>query len=127
MKGIGNGTSVIIFTGIVSGIPAKVAGTYDFLLGGQSGYTVLSGVSYFLIYLALSSLVVLVMAFFETSYRKVPIQQTGTGLNLIDNKQTHLPIKTNPAGVVPVIFASTLVTLVPMVAQFLDPNNMARI
>jgi preprotein translocase subunit SecY len=127
MKGIGNGTSVIIFTGIVASLPTKIFGTYDFLLGGQEGYSVLMGVSYFLLYLALSSLVVFIMAFFETSYSKVPIQQTGTGLNLIENKQTYIPIKTNPAGVIPVIFASTIITLIPMVAQFFDPENMGRV
>jgi len=127
MKGIGNGTSIIIFTGIVASIPTKIFGTYDFLLGSASGYSVLSGVSFFLLFLALSALVVGIIAFFETSYRKLPIQQTGTGLNLIDNKQTHLPIKTNPAGVIPVIFSSTLITLVPMIAQFFPPENAARV
>ena len=127
MKGIGNGTSVIIFTGIVAGIPSKIMGTYDFLLGGESGYSVLAGVSYFIIYLSLSGVIVGIMAFFETSYRKVPIQQTGTGLNLIDSKQTYMPIKTNPAGVIPVIFASALITLVPMIAQFFPEENMARV
>jgi preprotein translocase subunit SecY len=62
MKGIGNGTSVIILTGIVSTLPSKIAATYDYLVGSQNGIAGMDGVGLFVVYIFLSLIVILVIS-----------------------------------------------------------------
>ncbi len=122
MKGIGNGTSLIIFSGIVAQIPYKITTAFDLMVDPNSN-SYLFGFMVFFIYSLIALVTVFILGFIETSERRIPIQQTGQGLNLIGDKQTYLPLKINPAGVVPVIFASAIMTLPPTIAQFLPASN----
>lgn len=116
MKGVGNGTSLLIATGIVARIPYKFENIWGLFINDDS--FIFTGFVLFLFYLAIAILFVFLLSFFEISERRIPIQQTGKGLNLEEDKQTYLPLKINPAGVVPVIFASAIITLPPTIAQF---------
>lgn len=116
MRGVGNGTSLLIATGIVARIPYKFENIWGLFINDDS--FVFTGFILFLFYLAVAILFVFLLSFFEISERRIPIQQTGKGLNLEEDKQTYLPLKINPAGVVPVIFASAIITLPPTIAQF---------
>ena len=119
MSGVGNGTSIIIMVGIVAGIPALISGSYNQFIGSAlSSERIMLGIMDFLFYIVFTFSLVWLIAFFETSQRRLPIQQTGQGLNLINDKQTYLPIKVNPAGVIPVIFASAIMSLPGTIAQF---------
>jgi preprotein translocase subunit SecY len=62
MKGIGNGTSVIILTGIVATIPSKIAGTFNYLVGDNSGVAGMDGVGSFVVFIFLSLLVILIIS-----------------------------------------------------------------
>ena len=113
-RGIGNGISLIIFVGIVAEIPAALA---QFLSQGRSG-----AVSPWVI-LAVLAMVVVVIAFvvfMERALRKIHIQypRRQVGMKIFDGSSSNLPIKVNPAGVIPAIFASSLLLLPSTIATF---------
>ncbi len=113
-RGIGNGISLIIFVGIVAELPAAAA---RFLSQGRSGAispAVIIGVAIMLF--ALLTFVV----FMERSLRKIHIQypRRQVGMKVYDGGSSHLPIKVNPAGVIPAIFASALLLLPTTLATF---------
>lgn len=127
MYGIGNGTSMIIYVGIVAMIPSKIIDTWGWMVPVQQGGTALFlGLMSFFTYFILTLGIVLILGFFETSERRIPIQQTGRGLQLIEDKHTYLPVKSNPAGIIPVIFASAVMTLPPLIAQFFPDSSPAK-
>lgn len=126
MKGIGNGTSMLIFVGIIAGLPDKITSAWGFMVPEGNGSAFAIGLMNFLLFQLLTLAFIFVMGFFETSERRIPIQQTGQGLNLIKEKETYLPMKINPAGVVPVIFASAIITLPPTIAQFFPDTSLGR-
>ena len=113
-RGIGNGISLIIFVGIVAEIPAALA---QFLSQGRSGAIstpVILGV------LAMVVLVIAAVVFMERALRKIHIQypRRQVGMKVYDGGSSHLPIKVNPAGVIPAIFASSLLLLPTTIAAF---------
>lgn len=121
MNGVGNGTSLIIFSGIVIAVPSRIIGAWGTFVDPET-VAFFVGLSTFMIYMLLAFTLIFIIGFFETSERRIPIQQTGQGLNLVSDEQTYLPIKVNPAGVVPVIFASAFLVLPPTIAQFFDDS-----
>jgi len=113
-RGIGNGISLIIFVGIIAEIPAALA---TFLSQGRSGDispTVIIGVIVMMV--ALITFVV----FMERAMRKITIQypRRQVGMKVFDGGASHLPIKVNPANVIPAIFASSLLLLPTTIATF---------
>lgn len=113
-RGIGNGISLIIFVGIIAEIPAAAA---QFLSQGRSGAispAVIVGV--LLMIVAILTFVV----FMERSLRKIHIQypRQQRGMKVYDGSTSHLPIKVNPAGVIPAIFASALLLLPTTISTF---------
>lgn len=113
-RGIGNGISLIIFVGIIAEVPAAAA---QFLSQGRSGAispAVIVGVIVMLV--AILAFVV----FMERSLRKVHIQypRQQRGMKVYDGSTSHLPIKVNPAGVIPAIFASALLLLPTTISTF---------
>ncbi|KJZ18735.1 preprotein translocase subunit SecY [Loktanella sp. S4079] len=113
-RGIGNGISLIIFVGIIAEIPAALA---QFLAQGRSG--VISPVTIIGI-LLMVGVVLLFVVFMERSLRKVHIQypRQQRGMKVYDGSSSHLPIKVNPAGVIPAIFASALLLLPTTISTF---------
>ena len=113
-RGIGNGISLIIFVGIVAEIPAAIA---RFLSQGRSG-----AVSPLLIVTVLVMVVAVIgfVVFMERSLRKIHIQypRRQVGMKIYDGGSSHLPIKVNPAGVIPAIFASSLLLLPVTISTF---------
>ena len=113
-RGIGNGVSLIIFVGIIAEIPAHTA---QFLSQGRSG-----AISPWVIVGVLAMVVVLLafVVFMERSLRKIHIQypRRQVGMKVYDGGSSHLPIKVNPAGVIPAIFASALLLLPTTLATF---------
>lgn len=113
-RGIGNGTSLIIFVGIVAEIPAAVA---RFLSQGRSGdvhWGVILGV------IVMVVVVIAFVVFMERALRKIHIQypRRQVGMKIYDGGSSHLPIKVNPAGVIPAIFASSLLLLPTTIGTF---------
>ena len=113
-RGIGNGISLIIFVGIIAEIPAAMA---QFLSQGRSGaISPLVVVGILLMVAAVLTFVV----FMERSLRKIHIQypRQQRGMKVYDGSSSHLPIKVNPAGVIPAIFASALLLLPTTISTF---------
>jgi preprotein translocase subunit SecY len=113
-RGIGNGISLIIFAGIVARMPNAVASTYElFRVGSMSIITVL-----FLIILMV--FVVAVIIFFETGQRRLPVQYAKriVGRRVYGGQSTHLPLKLNTSGVIPPIFASSILLFPATIASF---------
>jgi len=118
-RGIGNGISLIIFTGIVAEIPAALA---QFLSQGRANVIstpVIIGV------LVMVVLVIAAVVFMERALRKIHIQypRRQVGMKVYDGGSSHLPIKVNPAGVIPAIFASSLLLLPTTIATFSGANT----
>ena len=113
-RGIGNGISLIIFVGIVAEIPAALA---QFFSQGRSGAlspAVIVGV------LIMVVVVIAFVVFMERALRKIHIQypRRQVGMKVYDGGSSHLPVKVNPAGVIPAIFASSLLLLPMTISTF---------
>lgn len=113
-RGIGNGASLIIFAGIAAGIPSGLTNTIQLVQNGEM--TAFIG---FLL-LAFMILVIGVIVFLETGQRRIPVQysQRGQGRQAMAAQSSHLPLKLNFSGVIPPIFASSLLMFPATVAQF---------
>ena len=113
-RGIGNGTSLIIFVGIVANIPKAIA---QFLSQGREG--VVSPLV-ILAVIAMVGAVIAFVVFMERALRKIHIQypRRQVGMKVYDGSSSHLPIKVNPAGVIPAIFASSLLLLPTTISTF---------
>ena len=112
-KGIGNGISLIIFSGIVAGIPTAVGHTYAFL-GDTIPYIVLPLVAIIMLG------VMLAIVFVERAQRRIPVHyaKRQQGRKMYGGQTTHLPLRLNTAGVIPPIFAGSLLVFPATLAQF---------
>lgn len=115
-RGIGNGISLIIFSGIVAGLPGAI-GSFNTMIRSNT-------ISPFLAVLLVIFMVAVVMGtvFCERGQRRIPVQyaQRMVGRRLIGGRSTHLPLKINPAGVIPPIFASSLIMFPATIGQFAE-------
>jgi len=117
-RGIGNGMSLLIFTSIASGFPSSLwAIKQTQKLGG--GWVV------FLAVIAMGMVLVGFVVFIEQGQRRIPVQYAKRmiGRRMYGGSSTYIPIKVNQSGVIPVIFASSLLQLPVLVSQFADPNQ----
>ena len=108
--GIGNGISIIIFAGIVSRIPYTFSSTFSVLVDTSSNSALFAGVMNYLLFIGLYLMIILLVIFMQQAVRKIPIQYTSSNLRKGKNDVTYLPLKINSANVIPVIFASAVMT-----------------
>ena len=113
-RGIGNGISMIIFAGIVAGLPHAIGSTLELARTGE--YTAFTVLGLFIMALIVTAAVV----WFERAQRRITIQyaKRQVGNRLYGGKASFLPLKINTAGVIPPIFASSLILLPATFAQF---------
>ncbi|GAB6071205.1 preprotein translocase subunit SecY [Thiomicrorhabdus hydrogeniphila] len=104
-RGIGNGISLIIFAGIVAGLPAALGGTFE-----QVNTGAMHAITIFVL-LALVFAVIYFVVFVERGQRRIPVHyaQKMRGRKLFGGQESHLPLKLNMAGVIPPIFASSII------------------
>lgn len=115
-RGIGNGISLIIFAGIVAGMPSGIGRTFDMLrIGEMSIFTLI-------ILLVLMIAVVAAICFVEQGQRRLPVQYAKrvVGRRMYGGQTTHLPLKVNTSGVIPPIFASSIIMFPATIAQFIQ-------
>ncbi|PBB22656.1 preprotein translocase subunit SecY [Mesorhizobium sp. WSM4312] len=119
-RGIGNGISLIIFSGIVAGLPRAISGTLEL---GRTG-ALSTGLILAIIVLAI--VVIALIVFFERAQRRLLIQypKRQVGNRMFQGDTSHLPLKLNTSGVIPPIFASSLLLLPATVAGFSQTTNM---
>jgi preprotein translocase subunit SecY len=129
-KGIGNGVSMIIFAGIVSSVPTTFVTAFNALVGTQvnTGAGVLfQGILQFALYAICYLLIILFVTFIEKAERKIPIQYAGSATRSRSSSATYLPIKVNSAGVIPVIFASAVMTAPATIIAMIGLDNSNQI
>ncbi|HET7411034.1 MAG TPA: preprotein translocase subunit SecY, partial [Pararhizobium sp.] len=119
-RGIGNGISLIIFAGIVARLPQAVAGTLELGRTGALSTTVVIGV------LIVAVAVIAIIVFFERAQRRLLIQypKRQVGNRMFQGDTSHLPLKINTSGVIPPIFASSLLLLPATVAGFSNATTL---
>ncbi|MFZ4117074.1 MAG: preprotein translocase subunit SecY [Rhodoluna sp.] len=117
-RGIGNGMSLLIFASVAAGFPSSLG-----QIGQQRGIETLIGV------IGVGVVIVLLVILVEQSQRRIPVQYAKrmVGKRTYGGQATYLPIKVNQAGVVPVIFASSLLYLPGLIAQFNGPDGSGKI
>lgn len=115
-KGIGNGISLIIFAGIVCGLPSAIYNTLRLQASGEMG------IFFILILLVFIITIVGVIVFVESGQRRIPVQYAKriVGRRMYGGQTTHLPLKVNTAGVIPPIFASSIIMFPATIANFID-------
>lgn len=126
-KGVGNGISIIIFAGIVSGMPTAINQIYAQQFENAGEELFLRIVTTLLILLVVIAIVVAVI-YIQQALRKIPIQyakRQTVGRNVIGGQATHLPLKVNAAGVIPVIFAMSFIVTPPTIASFFGTNDVS--
>ena len=122
MKGIGNGLSIIIFSGIVSNMPASFVQVYNILAGGTTQGELFNGILQFVLYCLLYLAIVIFVIIMETAVRKIPIQYTNSSNLRGGSDITFLPFKINSASVIPVIFAQSIITAPQIVISFFNTD-----
>ena len=128
VKGIGNGISMIIFAGIVCSLPNQFAHAFTTYISSTRGFPdslVIAGVFKFILYVVAYLVIIAFVTFIELSQRKIPIQHSGKGGGQTQSmaRASFLPIKINSAGVIPVIFASSLLMAPSVIAAFVSSEG----
>ena len=120
-KGIGNGISLIIFAGIVSRIPGGIAYLIEY---AQQG---VMNIVFILIFLVVALAAIICVIIVNQGERRVPVQYAKrvVGRKMYGGQSTHIPIKVNSAGVIPVIFAMSLMFFPGTIASFFPDNAVA--
>ena len=115
-RGIGNGISLIIFSGIVARMPAAVGNTIQLIKSGELSLIFVP------IIVAMMFLVVAFIIFIETSQRRIPIQYAKrvVGRRVYGGQSSHLPLKINVSGVIPPIFASSIMMFPATIGAFVQ-------
>jgi preprotein translocase subunit SecY len=115
-RGIGNGISLIIFAGIVARMPQAIGNTFRLLSTGEMGIFAI------VILVVLMVLVIGFIIFVEQGQRRIPVQYAKrvVGRRLYGGQSTHLPLKINTSGVIPPIFASSIIMFPATIASFIN-------
>ncbi len=121
-KGIGNGISIIIFIGIISGLPRAVTTIWNLIMGTGTFSTTGLLISLGIIIGAL--ILVAAVVFVQQAERRVPVQYSKrvVGRKMVGAQNTHIPLKLVMAGVMPIIFASSFLTFPAMIIQMFIPD-----
>jgi preprotein translocase subunit SecY len=115
-RGIGNGISLIIFSGIVASLPSAVATTVQYLRSGEiSLFTVL-----FVVLVIIATIAAII--YMERAQRRIPVQYAKrvVGRRVYSGQSSHLPLKVNTSGVIPPIFASSILLFPGTLSSFID-------
>ncbi|MDD4570985.1 MAG: preprotein translocase subunit SecY [Clostridia bacterium] len=120
-KGIGNGISLIIFAGIVTRFPSDIKNIYQYLVGGQTNIFVV------LIFLLIAVIIVAGVVIIQEGQRRIPVQYAKrvVGRKMYGGQSTHIPIKVNQTGVIPIIFAMSILMFPTTIASFFPNSGFA--
>lgn len=121
-KGIGNGVSMIIFIGIVASVPNQINTAYNsFVTFDGTSNEIFTGLASFALYILCYLAIIVFVTFIEKSVRKVPLQQSQNTVKMGGDVH-HFPVKLNPAGVMPVIFASSFMMAIVTIVNVISTN-----
>ena len=127
-KGIGNGVSLIIMAGIIATLPQMFITAFTSLISFEGTAQVISlGIVKFVLFVIVYFAIIIGMIFVQESERRIPIQYANKSTSAYGNAQSFMPIKINSAGVIPVIFASSLLSIPNIIAQVVKNDNFTLI
>lgn len=127
-KGIGNGVSLLIFTGIVSNLPTSSISTFNNLVDTSAKATDMwLGIAWYALFVVVYLSIVIFVVFNEGAVRKIPIiYATSSNTTMRTKDQTHMPIKINSSGVIPVIFASSVLAAPRTIVSFMETSDVTK-
>ncbi|MCC8138526.1 MAG: preprotein translocase subunit SecY [Clostridiales bacterium] len=116
-NGVGNGISIVLMVNILSSVPSDFVSLYELFIKGK---TLARGALAAVIILAVVLVTIVLVIFLNDGERRIPVQYAKKmqGRKLVGGQSTHIPLKVNTAGVIPVIFASSLMSIPSMVVSF---------
>jgi len=123
-KGIGNGISVIIMAGIISSIPSMFYQTWTSLVDFSTVQLGVFGIFKFVLFLVVYVSIILGVVYVETSERRIPIQYANKSISSSKTNKNYIPFKLNSAGVIPVIFASIIVSVPGVLAGVINNDSL---
>ena len=120
-KGVGNGISIVLMINILSSIPADITGLFEMFVKGK---TLAHGALAALIIIAVILVTIVMVIVLNDATRKIPVQYAKKmqGRKMVGGQSTFIPLKVNTAGVIPVIFASSLMSIPQMIVAFTGAN-----
>ncbi|MBR3816195.1 MAG: preprotein translocase subunit SecY [Clostridia bacterium] len=118
-KGIGNGISIILFAGIVARFPVTITLLYDYFQAGRAYYALVP-----IVIICLLAMIAFIV-WMDNAERRIPVQYAKrvVGRKMYGGQSTHIPIKVNMSGVLPVIFASSILSVVPTIQMLFFQNK----
>jgi len=120
-KGVGNGTSMIIMAGIITTLPSMFVNLWNELITHGNGFM---GILTFSVFVIVFLAIIIGVIFEECAERRVPIQYANKSTTTL-GKQSYIPFKLNGAGVMPVIFASAVMSIPQILSQFINNANFS--
>ncbi len=121
-NGIGNGISMIIFVGIVASVPTQLKSAYNtFVTFNGTSSEIFTGLAKMALYVVAYFLIIIFVTFIEKATRKIPLQQSQNTVKMGGDVH-HFPVKLNPAGVMPVIFASSFMMAIVTIINIISTN-----
>ena len=127
-KGIGNGLSLIIMAGIIATLPQMFITAFTSLVTFEGTAQVITlGIIKFILFAIVYFVIVIGMIFVQESERRIPIQYANKSTSAYGASQSFMPIKINSAGVIPVIFASSLLSIPGIIAQVVKNDTFTLI
>lgn len=127
-KGIGNGISILIFAGIVAGIPTAIRQIYATLFMGEAAEALFLNIVKAVVILLVVIAIIVGVIFVQQGVRKIPVQYAKriVGRRMYGGQSTHIPLRVNAAGVIPVIFALSLLFFPVTIASFWQNQKWAQ-
>ena len=123
-KGIGNGISLIIMAGIIATLPEMFITAFTSLVTGSTAQAITFGVVKFILFVILYLAILIGVVFIEESERRLPIQYANKSASSYDKNTSYMPIKVNSANVIPVIFASSVMSIPSIIAAVANKEGL---
>lgn len=125
-KGIGNGQSLIIMAGIIQGIPSVFISAYNSFIN-NSNLALWIGILALVVFTFVYLLIIVGVIWIQEAERRIPIQYSNRTASSYKGEKTYLPVKLNSASVMPVIFASAIIGIVSLIAEFVKNETFTNI
>ncbi len=124
IKGVGNGTSLLIFTGIVANLPNSFISSFNSMVTFGSTYKTATSLAWYILFVLVYLAIVVFVVFEEGAIRKIPIiYATNTQTVMHTKESTNLPIKINSSSVIPVIFAASVLAAPRTIISFMKSTS----
>lgn len=124
-KGVGNGISILIMAGILISTPSMMVDAFGSFVVTGTVQEIALGITKFVLFLLVYVAIIVGVVFIEKSERRIPIQYSNRTSTAYGAKQTYIPFKLNSSGVMPVIFASSLISIPSLIAAFVKNDSFS--